>query len=134
MWLCRCECCRTTIVNQYKLENHLTVSCGCLNTEQTNKAIGLFQGTSIRRLECILRKTTSNSSSGFTGVYYNKPSGKWVAEGALAGKRYFLGSFTTKEEAIQRRQEFNQKIKDFLYEYYTAHPEWKKPEDYRECP
>jgi hypothetical protein len=40
-----------------------------------------------------------NNTSGFTGVTYDKRSGKWMARIKKDGKRIFLGSFNTPELA-----------------------------------
>lgn len=45
------------------------------------------------------RSMMSNNTSGVTGVYLNKPTGKWMAYIRNEGKMSFLGLYTTKEEA-----------------------------------
>jgi hypothetical protein len=40
-----------------------------------------------------------NNTSGFTGVTFHKPTGKWMAHIAKNGKKYHLGLFYTPEEA-----------------------------------
>ncbi len=48
------------------------------------------------------RRRQSNNASGFKGVAWNKNDRKWRAQvGADAGKRRFLGSYTTAEEAAR---------------------------------
>ena len=39
------------------------------------------------------------NSSGYKGVSFNKPQGKWLAHIAVNGRSKHLGSFTTPEEA-----------------------------------
>ncbi len=47
------------------------------------------------------------TQSGFMGVY---PSGdKWMAQAKVSGKRLYLGSFSTKEEAAAKIKEFADK-------------------------
>ena len=41
----------------------------------------------------------SNKSSGIRGVTFHKNAKKWIAQIRLKGKRIYLGSFKTKEEA-----------------------------------
>lgn len=43
--------------------------------------------------------------SGKTGVYLEKSSGKWVSEISINGKSKKLGRFSSKEQAIERRQQ-----------------------------
>lgn len=40
-----------------------------------------------------------NNTSGITGVYFNKPSGKWMSYIRDNGKMIYLGIFHTKQEA-----------------------------------
>jgi len=46
------------------------------------------------------RRMQSNNTSGYVGVKFNKPNGKWRATYC----RQDLGSFATKEEAIAARE------------------------------
>ena len=46
-----------------------------------------------------------NNKSGVLGVSKPPSIGKWVASIASNGKRYYLGKFDTKEEAIEARKE-----------------------------
>lgn len=45
------------------------------------------------------RLMMSNNTSGITGVYFNKPTGKWMAYIRKEGKMTYLGLFDSKEEA-----------------------------------
>ncbi len=49
----------------------------------------------------------SNNTSGFTGVNFNKVTGKWMARIYVDGKRIVLGSFVHKQEAINARSAAN---------------------------
>jgi hypothetical protein len=51
------------------------------------------------------QKKYSTNTSGVTGVYFNKTSGKWRAEIKVDGKMKHLGYFEIKEDAIAARQE-----------------------------
>lgn len=46
-----------------------------------------------------------DNSSGMTGVYWFKPKQRWTAMLFINGKRKFLGSFKTKDEAIEARRQ-----------------------------
>jgi hypothetical protein len=51
------------------------------------------------------QKKYSTNTSGVTGVYFNKASGKWMAYITVDGKMKHLGYFETQKEAEARRQE-----------------------------
>ena len=58
----------------------------------------------------IKRKT--NNTTGYTGVTLNKNSGKYIARISKNGKRIYLGTFDTFEEAVQARHEAELSIHD----------------------
>lgn len=47
----------------------------------------------------INQRLSSKNTSGYKGVYLNKPSKKWIAQCRSGGKRHHLGCFDTAEEA-----------------------------------
>jgi hypothetical protein len=49
-----------------------------------------------------------DNTSGVTGVYFHKPSGKWQARGYLFGKARSLGLFENKESAMKIRKEWEE--------------------------
>lgn len=51
------------------------------------------------------RGINNNSSSGFTGVSWNKRQGKWIAHITVDYKTLRIGTYETKGEAIAARQE-----------------------------
>lgn len=59
-----------------------------------------------RVAQSINRRKFKNNSSGVTGVHQRKESGKWRAYVSRNGSRSHLGTFKTKEEAIQAREDF----------------------------
>lgn len=46
----------------------------------------------------------SHNSSGVTGVYFDKKRNNWRAQINFEGKRYRLGSFKNKRDAINARK------------------------------
>lgn len=48
-------------------------------------------------------KLSSNNTSGYIGVYWNKQKNKWVSEIKSNGKRFYLGSFEDLDDAIKAR-------------------------------
>ncbi len=55
-------------------------------------------------------KLSSNNTSGFKGVTFDKKSNKWCAVIRVNGKSKHLGTFTDKEEAIKARFEYASKV------------------------
>lgn len=47
----------------------------------------------------------NDNTSGTTGVWWHKQNNKWQAEIFIKGKKICLGSFNTKEEAIEARKQ-----------------------------
>ena len=77
-----------------------------------------FENTSIKLFEN--RKINKNNKSGVTGVSFNKFKNKWCANIKLKRKNIYLGSYNTKEEAIQARKDGEIKyIKPILERYYN---------------
>ena len=56
------------------------------------------------------KKKYSNNESGITGVRWNKSKSRWVAYCQDNGKHKHLGSFKTKEEAIQMLKSYRESI------------------------
>ena len=56
------------------------------------------------------QQNLSSCRSGHTGVYFKNRSRKWVANISKDKKRYYIGEYKTKEEAINARKEYEQKL------------------------
>lgn len=68
-----------------------------------NRWVNLSPATSfINQRNCTLHK---NNQSGVTGVHWHKYFRKWTATIGFNKKRYHLGRFNDKEEAIKVRKE-----------------------------
>ncbi|EPB8173207.1 hypothetical protein ACRTAL_002384 [Clostridium perfringens] len=122
-YLCKCECGNEKIVCRDDLISSHTKSCGCLHKEKcainSKKAFNFLkendwiEGTSITQLQ--REKPIRTNTSGVTGVTFESRKGKWRAYLEFKGKRYNLGSFEDKNEAINARKEAEEKIiKPFL--------------------
>lgn len=60
----------------------------------------------------------STNTSGVTGVWFDKSRGLWVSEITFKRKKYFLGRFSDKNDAITIRKEAEKEIfGDFLKWY-----------------
>ncbi len=117
-WRCRCECGNETVVRYAYLLNGHTKSCGCLQKESIIENLRLVDGTSVTKLETMREKTLSSNTSGHTGVYLQKRTGRWAAQITFKGKTYYLGAYDKKEDAIKARKCGEEMHEDFLKWYY----------------
>lgn len=118
-WTCLCDCGRETKVGQNELQCGDTVSCGCYQKEKLIDSLKLLDNTSVTILERC-RKPKTNNKSGYTGVFHEK-SGKWIAYINFKKKRYWLGRFDSKEEAILARRRGEELHDDFLDWYHEQY-------------
>ncbi len=124
LWRCRCDCGRETVARQTELQSGKTKSCGCLKRKAVLENMRLIDGTSITMLEASKRNRLSrNNTSGHTGVYRDKRSGKWQAQITFKGKTYFLGSYEKIEDAVESRKRGEEMYDDFLEWYYEGQHE-----------
>ena len=120
IWLCQCSCGNMTEVSQSNLASGNNISCGCLKRENGKKLYRLSQhvdGTCIESLENSTLR--SDNKTGHIGVSRHK--GKFRANITFKGKRYYLGSFETLEEAALIREQAKESLHGrFLEEYYRT--------------
>lgn len=119
-WKCRCDCGKESIVSQTELQNGGTQSCGCLLKDRTVEVLKLLEGTSVTILERNKKQLRKNNKSGYTGVFHTS-NGKWAAYINFKKKRYWLGRFSNKEDAIKARKIGEEMHDDFLKWYYENH-------------
>ena len=118
IWKCKCDCGNITYVNSHNLLHKNTFSCGCLNAEKARnnatKNISEFKKENYienTRIDFLTRTTKNkNNTSGYTGVYLRKKDEKYVAYLEFKGKRKFIGSFDTAEEAAEAREKMKNEI------------------------
>lgn len=129
-WKCRCDCGRESVVGQTLLQSGKTKSCGCLQAGMYKENLKLVEGTSVAILEAHKKKLNRNNTSGHTGVYLDGRQGKWVAQIGFKGKKYYLGSYRNKQDAVEARRQGEQLHDTFLQWYYSKEswPESKKSE------
>lgn len=73
-------------------------------------------------LEASKKHLWSSNTSGYTGVYQNKKTGRWIANITFKGKKYHLGTFDKIEDAVRARKLGEEMHDDFLKWYYEEHP------------
>ncbi|MCD8189801.1 MAG: transcriptional regulator [Clostridiales bacterium] len=120
-WKCRCACGNIGIVGQTELQNGRSQSCGCLRVEGLEHRMKLVEGTSIRVLETNRSKLRADNVSGKTGVCFITRNQKWAAYISFQRKRYRLGLFNDKEEAIRVRTVAEEMHEDFINWYYKEY-------------
>lgn len=122
-WRCLCDCGRETVVQSGRLRCGHTKSCGCMGP-------GAVPGAGLRGLtyvdgtcvEMLAAKTVRrNNTSGVPGVEWWKSKHRWRATLCFKGKRHYLGSYGSFEEAVKaRRRAEEELVEPFLREYAGA--------------
>ncbi len=119
-WRCLCDCGEETVVGQTLFQTGKTKSCGCLQKQTIVDNLRLVDGTSVTILERRKEKLSVSNTSGCTGVYQNKRTGKWAAQITFKGKTHYLGSFQNFDDAVRARQRGEELHDDFLAAYYQT--------------
>ncbi len=129
IWRCKCDCGNNKNVSAYLLNSGRVRSCGCLKKEhdlkQGNNIGNMFVEKYIKEetnINAINRnKPMAHNTSGNTGVKWDKSRNKWISEIHFKNKRYYLGRYKDKEEAIKVRKEAEEKFhKEFLKNYQKS--------------
>ena len=120
LWECRCECGAITHKAKDTLTNpDLSMCSACAAKYASEKAracAGFVEGTQLSKI----RDMTPNAAntSGMRGVYFESKQNRWRAQIIFQRKRYYLGTFASKEEAIRARQAAEERLfGEFLENY-----------------
>lgn len=126
IYKCRCDCGNVCFVSGYSLSKMITQSCGCLASEVHKKSYK--KGMDARSsyyvdqtdvLNILPKKPRKNNTSGYTGVVFNKQSGTWRAYIYFKGNKYYLGSYSNKEDAAAARKVAESKIFGNFLEWFS---------------
>lgn len=121
-WHCRCDCGNEVNITEDGLVHGGYKSCGCRKREiqeSIMEHLTFVDGTCVEWLRS--RKTRSDNTSGFRGIY-RTPFGRWKAVIGLQGKRYYIGTFESFDDAIKARL----KAEELLHDgFVTAYKEWQ---------
>lgn len=111
-WECICDCGNITFADCSHLKSGSIQSCGCLAAQCRIVRMGKLQvqGTVPARLNDNLMIT---NTSGTRGISPRKKG--WIASMNFQKKRYYLGYFTNKQDAINARKKAEDELwKPFL--------------------
>lgn len=134
VWECKCSCGKIFEVTADKFES--VQSCGCAQDKSRRyqaetilkeyTKIATESGTNV--IAIMDKKMLKNNTSGIRGVSWDKSKSKWVAQITFKGKNYYLGRYSTIEEAAKIRKIAEQKMfGEFLDWFAEEFPErWKK--------
>lgn len=134
VWECECKCGKKVYIDSTSLLIGRRVSCGCSCSDaakqrwEVDKHLIEFcvENTNVRVITN--KKLLSTNTSGCTGVSFDKSRNKWVSQIVFKGKRYYLGRYDKKGDAIEVRKIAENKLHgDFLQWYAKAYPDkWEK--------
>lgn len=113
-WLCRCDCGKQVALSSNKLRTGHSISCGCMQTERARNAKTFVGGTCIEQI--LSDKLPANNTSGCKGV--NRRRNKWQASITLASKTYYLGMYSTYDEAVAVRKRAEEIRDRYVFTYY----------------
>lgn len=134
IYKCQCDCGNICYVSGAHLRRGDTVSCGCYASDVRRESISAatnerkksyVDGTDL--LIISRKKLQSNNTSGYRGVSWDDSVKLWKAYITFKGKRYYLGSSTDINQAIELRKIAEKEIHGSFLEWYAENfPEqWK---------
>ncbi|MBP3883293.1 MAG: hypothetical protein J6E40_14200 [Lachnospiraceae bacterium] len=138
LWRCRCDCGKEINVTYFGLVSGNNKSCGCLKEESQKSLLErmeLVDGTCVEWLKD--RKIRTDNKSGCKGVYKRK-SGKYTVSIGFKKKIIYLGTYESRDEAIEARKKAEELVYDSFLEGYSIwkkraeqDPEWAKGHPFR---
>lgn len=115
VWVFRCSCGNTVEMSVNKFKSGRVHSCGCLYRETrrqcTTARKDIIDNTSLS-LIAYTKKRVTGSNAGHPGVWYDKKKEQWHAYINFQKKRYRLGIYKEKEQAISVREAAEKKLHD----------------------
>lgn len=100
-WLCRCDCGKEINVRSSDLLSGHSVSCGC-KRHNPKKQNDFFDGTRLTSIERVMKRKSSCSNTGYTGVYYDSRQNRYAVSIVSKGITY-RKSFHNLNDAIAAR-------------------------------
>ena len=115
VWEFECECGNKVELSVGSFRSGRVHSCGCLYREtrvDCNSYRKDFVDNTCLSSIVTAKKPNARNTSGYTGVYLDKRSGKWQAYINFQKKRYNLGLFKDIHDAIKARKVAEERIHD----------------------
>ena len=132
VWECRCDCGNTAFYSVNELNTGNVRSCGCLyrdtRTDGTKNRNDFIDNTNISILVAA-KKPRADNTSGVTGVYLNKDN-KWIAYLSYKKKRYYLGTFNEKNDAVKARRRAEETFHNPMIEEHWNELPKERQDDY----
>lgn len=117
-WHCVCDCGNETELTESALKYGNYQSCGCVKKEKQKniaKQLHMVDGTCLEMLE--KRKYREDNTSGFRGVYKMKER-KYRVNIGFKRKRFYLGTYSSFDEAVEARMEAEKMIHEGFLDAY----------------
>ncbi len=119
-WKCRCECGAITYKATDTLKNpDLSMCADCAAKYAAEKArvgAGFVENTQLAKIRDMT--PSAANTSGYRGVYYESKFDRWRAEIRFQRKRYYLGTYKNKDDAIKARQRAEEDLYGSFLEKY----------------
>lgn len=133
IWVCLCNCGKEVKYSVNQLRSGRIHSCGCLYRETRKECYknrrDLREHTSVSALVAS-KKPGRNNTSGHTGVYLEKKTGRWQAYINFQKRRFYLGSYMDIEAAASARAYAERHIHDPIIRQYFEEMNAKKREQF----
>lgn len=117
--LCCCDCGETVSVEISNLKRGVSTQCIKCRQKELNEKFRdneIVDGTSLCHLT---QKKRRDNSTGVKGVWFDKRSGKYVAEIRLSGKKHWIGQFSSIEDAKKARERAEEELFDPILESHN---------------
>jgi len=115
IWVFNCSCGNTTELSVNTFKSGRVHSCGCLYRETRSQCTAarkdIVDHTSLS-LIAYTKKRSTGSNAGHPGVWYDKKKNQWHAYINFQKKRYHLGIYKKRDQAISAREEAEKKLHD----------------------
>ena len=115
VWEFECECGNTVELSVGTFRSGRVHSCGCKYKETRSDCNSYrkdFVDNTCLSAIVTAKKPNARNTSGYTGVYFDKRSGKWQAYINYQKKRYYLGLFGKIDDAVKARKLAEKHIHD----------------------
>lgn len=122
-WVCRCNCGKEFLLSADSIRHGNYKSCGCVrerNGKELQKYLTFIDGTCVEWIE--KRKKRSDNTSGYTGVYITEKQ-MYRAQITLSGKRYYLGTYKTIDDAVKARRFAEEELHE---SFVITYKEWEQ--------